>query len=147
MDLDVYSDASWGGEFSRPTHGYLTRLSGFSKRLVTVASSSCHAEFMALGISARHSQWVQNLIGEILGRRLTIDMKCDNASCMKITMDCSSNKRTRHSDREFFISNQLLHKGLATLSWVCSAEMLADVFTKPLGPQLHACFADKLLAA
>ncbi|MBW0482732.1 hypothetical protein O181_022447 [Austropuccinia psidii MF-1] len=56
MDLDVYSDASWGGEFSRSTHGYLTRLSGCSiswcsKRLVTIASSSCHAEFMALGMA------------------------------------------------------------------------------------------------
>ncbi|MBW0468164.1 hypothetical protein O181_007879 [Austropuccinia psidii MF-1] len=150
LDLEVYSDASWGGEFSRSTHGYLTRLSDCSvswcsKRLVTVASSSCHAEFMALGIAARHSQWVQNLIDELLGHRLTIGMKCDNASCMKITMDCSSNKRTRHSDREFFISNQLLHKGLATLDWVCSAEMLADIFTKPLGPQIHQYFTDRLL--
>ncbi|MBW0519128.1 hypothetical protein O181_058843 [Austropuccinia psidii MF-1] len=142
LDLEVYSDASWGGEFSRSTHGYLTRLSNYSiswcsKRLVTVASSSCHAEFMALGIAARHSQWVQNLISEILGRRLTIGMKCDNASCMKITMDFSSNKRTRHLDQELFIRNQLLHAGLATLEWICSTEMLADIFTKPLGPQLH----------
>ncbi|MBW0476561.1 hypothetical protein O181_016276 [Austropuccinia psidii MF-1] len=68
LDLEFYSDASWGGEFSRSTHGYLTRLSNCSiswcsKLLVTVASSSCHAEFMALGIATRHSQWVQNLIG------------------------------------------------------------------------------------
>ncbi|MBW0466907.1 hypothetical protein O181_006622 [Austropuccinia psidii MF-1] len=53
--LEVYLDASWGGEFSRTEHGYITRLSGCSiawcsKRLVTVASSSCHAKFMALGM-------------------------------------------------------------------------------------------------
>ncbi|MBW0541611.1 hypothetical protein O181_081326 [Austropuccinia psidii MF-1] len=118
-----------------------------SEHLVTVASSSCHAEFMALGIAARHSQWIQNLVDEILGCFLTIDMKCDNASCMKITTDCSSNKRSRHLDREFFISNQLLHKGLATLSWVCSADMLADIFTKSLGPRPHAIITDKLLNA
>ncbi|MBW0474508.1 hypothetical protein O181_014223 [Austropuccinia psidii MF-1] len=61
--LEVYLDASWGGEFSRTAHGYITRLSGCSiawcsKHLVTVTSSSCHTEFMALGIAARHGKWI-----------------------------------------------------------------------------------------
>ncbi|MBW0519647.1 hypothetical protein O181_059362 [Austropuccinia psidii MF-1] len=102
VTLEVYSDASWGGKFSQSAHAYLNSLSWCSKCLVTIASSSCHAEFMALGIAARHSQWIQNLVGKILGSRLTIDMKCDNASCMKITTDCSSNKRTCHSQRIFY---------------------------------------------
>ncbi|MBW0485389.1 hypothetical protein O181_025104 [Austropuccinia psidii MF-1] len=140
-DLNIYSDASWGGEFSRSTHGYLVQLFGCtvswcSKSLVTVASSSCHAEFMALGIAARHGQWVQNLLQEITGETMVLNLKCDNASCMRIASDCTSNKRTRHSDRECFITNQLLHSGLATLAWICSGEMLADVFTKALGPQI-----------
>ncbi|MBW0543277.1 hypothetical protein O181_082992, partial [Austropuccinia psidii MF-1] len=59
LQLDIFSDASWGGEFSRSTHGFLAQVNGCSvswcaKRLVTVAASSCHAEFMALGIAARH---------------------------------------------------------------------------------------------
>ncbi|MBW0476803.1 hypothetical protein O181_016518 [Austropuccinia psidii MF-1] len=149
-DLNIFSDASWGGEFSRSTHGYLVQLFGCtvswcSKRLVTVASSSCHAEFMALGIAARHGQWVQNLLQEIAGETMVLNLKCDNASCMHIASDCTSNKRTRHSDREFFITNQLLHSGLATLTWICSGEMLADVFTKALGPQVHSVFAKQLL--
>ncbi|MBW0484195.1 hypothetical protein O181_023910 [Austropuccinia psidii MF-1] len=87
--LDVFLDASWGGEFSRSTHGFLAQVNGCSiawcsKRLVTVAASSCHAEFMALGIAARH--------------------------------DSSSNKQTKHSDREFFITNQILRDGTATLA-------------------------------
>ncbi|MBW0496924.1 hypothetical protein O181_036639 [Austropuccinia psidii MF-1] len=123
-DLEIYSDASWG---------------------VTVASSSCHAEFMALGIAARHGLWVQNLLQEITNNTMILKLKCDNASCMRIASDCTSNKRTRHSDREFFITNQLLHRGLATLTWVCSTEMMADVFTKALGPQMHSAFTKQLL--
>ncbi|MBW0466269.1 hypothetical protein O181_005984 [Austropuccinia psidii MF-1] len=150
-NLKVYSDASWGGEFSRSTHGYLTQFFGCtiswcSKRLSTVASSSCHAEFMALGIAARHGQWVQNLLQEITDDALILNLRCDNASCMRIANDCMSNKRTRHSDREFFITNQLLHSGVATLAWVRSTEMLADVFTKALGPQQHSVFTKRLLS-
>ncbi|MBW0473867.1 hypothetical protein O181_013582 [Austropuccinia psidii MF-1] len=150
LNLKIYSDASWGGEFSRSAHGHLTQLSGFtgswcSKRLVTVASSSCHAELMALGIAARHSQWMQNSLQEISGKTMVINLKCNNASCMRIVSNCISNKRTCHSDREFFITNQLFHNGLATLVWVFSEEMLANVLTKALGPQLHSTFAKQPL--
>ncbi|MBW0497546.1 hypothetical protein O181_037261 [Austropuccinia psidii MF-1] len=149
-NLKIYSDTSWGGEFSRSTHGYLVQFFGCkvswcSKRLVTVASSSWHAKFMALGIAARHGQSVQHLFQEITGDMLVLNLKCDNASCMRIASDCTSNNRTQHSDREFFITNQLLHSGLATLAWICSEEMLADVFTKALGPQVHSAFAKQLL--
>ena len=47
-------DAHWGSEFSRSTHGSITTLLGClilwaSKRLALVATSTCHAKFMALG--------------------------------------------------------------------------------------------------
>ncbi|MBW0512694.1 hypothetical protein O181_052409 [Austropuccinia psidii MF-1] len=150
LNLEIYSDASWGGKLSRLAHGYLGKLldctvTWCSKRLVTVASSTFHVKFMALGIAAQYRQWIQHLLQEITGNMLTIGLKCDNASCMKIVTDCTSNKRTHHLDREFFISNQLLHNGLATLKWVCSTEMLADVLTKALGSQLQSTFANRLL--
>ncbi|MBW0487041.1 hypothetical protein O181_026756 [Austropuccinia psidii MF-1] len=107
LELKVYSDASWGGEFSRSAHRYITTFLGCpiswcAKRLATVASSSCHAEFMALATAARHGQWLQHLLLEVLSLKFTIQLRCDNASCIKITKDCSSNKCTRHSDRDFF---------------------------------------------
>ncbi|MBW0498793.1 hypothetical protein O181_038508 [Austropuccinia psidii MF-1] len=132
-ELVVYSDASWGGEFSRSSHRYVTTFFGCpiawcAKRLATIASSSCHAEFMVLAMAARHGQWLQHPL---------LQLRCDNASCIKIAMDCSSNKRTQHSDRDFFFTNQLLYNGSACIHWVPSSKMLADGFTKPLGPLLH----------
>ncbi|MBW0481398.1 hypothetical protein O181_021113 [Austropuccinia psidii MF-1] len=117
-ELVIYSDASWGGEFSRSSHG-------------------CHAEFMALAMAARHGQWLQHLLLDVLSLKYVIQLRCDNASCIKIAKDCSSNKRTQHSDRDFFFTNQLLYNGSASIQWVPSSEMLADGFTKPLSPLLH----------
>ncbi|MBW0535119.1 hypothetical protein O181_074834 [Austropuccinia psidii MF-1] len=63
LELKVYSDASWGGELSRSSHGYITTFLGFpiawyAKCFATIASSSCHAESMALATASRHSQWL-----------------------------------------------------------------------------------------
>ncbi|MBW0468078.1 hypothetical protein O181_007793 [Austropuccinia psidii MF-1] len=72
LQLDVCSDASWGGEFSQSTHSSLTQVNGCSvlwcaKRLVKLASSSCYAEFMTLGMAARHGKWMKSLIDDMLG--------------------------------------------------------------------------------
>ncbi|MBW0475938.1 hypothetical protein O181_015653 [Austropuccinia psidii MF-1] len=140
--LNVWSDASWGGEFSRSTHGFLVQLSGCSiswcaKRLTTVAASSCHAEYMALGLAARHGKWLKNLIDDISGETVPLRLLCDNTSAIRIAEDSSSNKRTKHSDREYFITNQLLREKVATIEWVSSGDMSADIMTKPLGSVLH----------
>ncbi|MBW0462694.1 hypothetical protein O181_002409 [Austropuccinia psidii MF-1] len=68
LQLTVFLDASWAGKFSRSTHGFLAQVNGCSvswcaKRLVMVASSSCHTKFMALGIGARHGKWMKSLLG------------------------------------------------------------------------------------
>ncbi|MBW0516421.1 hypothetical protein O181_056136 [Austropuccinia psidii MF-1] len=142
LELTVYSDASWGSEFLRSSHRYITTFLGFpiawcAKQLSTIASSSCHAEFMALETEARHVQWLQHLLLEVLSLKCTIQLRCDNASCIKISTDCSSNKCTWHSDRDSFFTKKLLYNGSASIHWIPSCEMLADGFTKPLGPLLH----------
>ncbi|MBW0479374.1 hypothetical protein O181_019089 [Austropuccinia psidii MF-1] len=124
--LKVFSDASWGGEFSRSMHG-------------------CHAEFMALGLAARHGKWVANLLEDMLGMSYPFRLLCDNTSAIKIAEDCSSNKQTKHSDREFFITNQLLQNGTALLEWVPTGDMYADIMTKPLGLVLHQQFSTRVL--
>ncbi|MBW0542127.1 hypothetical protein O181_081842 [Austropuccinia psidii MF-1] len=116
--LKVWSDASWGGEFSQSTHGFLAQLGGCSiswcaKRLTTVAASSCHAEFMLLGLAARHGKWLKNLLDDITGMTIPLQLLCDNTSAIRIAEDSLSNKRTKHSDREYFITNQLLRSKTA----------------------------------
>ncbi|MBW0544215.1 hypothetical protein O181_083930 [Austropuccinia psidii MF-1] len=135
LQLNVFSDASWGGKFSRSTHGFLAQVNGCSvswcaKRLVTIDASSCYAEFMALGMASRHGKWLKNLLDDMLGMPTPLRLLCDNTSTIQIGMDSASN-------REFFITNQLLRNGTATLEWIPTAEMRADAMTKSLGSVAH----------
>lgn len=65
--IHTYVDANWGGEGARSSHGFITfflncPILWTSKRQTCVASSTCHAEYMALGTASRDAVWLRNLI-------------------------------------------------------------------------------------
>jgi hypothetical protein len=109
--LKCYSNAGWGGEFQQSLYGIFISFYGapilwIACRLHPVAASTCQAEYMALGMATRQLLWVQQLIKEILGHRFKGQLICDNKAAIKVGKDDSSNKRTRHTEREFYITNQ-----------------------------------------
>ncbi|POW15093.1 hypothetical protein PSTT_02394 [Puccinia striiformis] len=70
--LSCFVDANWGGEFSRSTYGVIIFYLGcpiawYSKRLATVAASTAHAEYMALGHGTRQILWIRNLLEDMTG--------------------------------------------------------------------------------
>ncbi|POV96877.1 hypothetical protein PSHT_14879 [Puccinia striiformis] len=102
--VECYCDANWGGTTSRSTYGVFIRLYGspimwVSRRLVTVASSTCQAEYMALGHATRHALWIRNLLCDIIGVNFKVNILCDNQSAVKIGCEDASNKRTHHIER------------------------------------------------
>ncbi|PLW49288.1 hypothetical protein PCASD_02732 [Puccinia coronata f. sp. avenae] len=140
--LSCFADANWGGEFSRSTYGTMVFLHGCpiswtSKRLATVAASTAHAEYMALGHGTRHVLWIQKLLEDITNSHSTAHMYCDNQAAVKICSNDASNKRTRHTDRDFYITNQALFRGQITLHWIPTKLQYADLLTKNLTPALH----------
>jgi hypothetical protein len=48
------------------------------------------------------------LIEDVLGHKFIGHLICDNESAIKVGKEDSSNKRTRHTKREFYIINQAL---------------------------------------
>ncbi|PLW51189.1 hypothetical protein PCANC_11436 [Puccinia coronata f. sp. avenae] len=140
--LTCFTDANWGGEFSRLTYGTMIfflgcPISWTSKRLATVAASTAHAEYMALGHGTRHVLWIQKLTADVTGVTLPVQMFCDNQAAVKICSDNMSNKRTRHTNRDFYITNQALFRGQISLHWVKSSLQFADILTKHLSPAAH----------
>ena len=138
--LTTYCDASWGGEFSRSSYGVLIHFLGcpilwVARRQTTVAASTCHAEYMALGAATRHTLWIRHLLKDILKTDFVGHLHCDNQSAVRVGTDDASNKCTRHTDRDFYITNEALYRKLITLSWIPTAEQQADVFTKSLPPE------------
>ncbi|MBW0521589.1 hypothetical protein O181_061304 [Austropuccinia psidii MF-1] len=139
-----------GCEFSRSTHGYLLMVHGCavawsSKRLTTVASSTSHAEYMALSLASRQDMWLKRLIHDVFNTTLNLLLQCNNELAIRVSNDSGSNKRTRHLDRDFYIVNEMLYNKEATLEWVSTKDMKADGLTKSLGPLLHKNFTSYFL--
>lgn len=136
--LVTYCDASWGGEFSRSTHGFVVMLFGnpvswASRRQSCVATSTCHAEYMALGVAARESIWIQNLLMDIFSGGFVTTIRCDNTAAIKVAYDLHLTKRSHHVAREFHYVNEQVHDGNLKVEWVDSQRQKADILTKGLG--------------
>jgi hypothetical protein len=81
--------------------------------------------------------WIQELVKDMTGIPFTGVMLYDNQAAVKICLDNMSNKRTRHTDWDFYITNQALFQKQITLKWVPTADQVADVLTKNLTPIIH----------
>lgn len=140
--LETYVDANWGGEFSRSSYRHVTRLFGVpiawvARRQACVATSTCHAEFRAIGAACRDSVWLHSLTTDILPDIACPLLLCDNSSSVHVSTDNAANKRTRHAEREFYYINEHLFKQRVDLKWIPAHEQVADILTKPLGPLKH----------
>jgi hypothetical protein len=150
--LKCFCDASWGGEFSRSSYGILTTylncpILWVSRRQQSVASSTCHAEYMALGVATRQTLWVRHLLKDVLRMDFTGHMYCDNQSAIRVATDDASNKRTRHTDRDFYIANEALFQKKTKIKWIGTKDQLADIFTKCLTPDVFSTLKSKIMGA
>ncbi|MBW0537727.1 hypothetical protein O181_077442 [Austropuccinia psidii MF-1] len=130
--MKIYVDANWGGEGWRSQHGYCGFLMGSlvmwnSKRQSCIAASTCQAEYMALSFGAKEALWLlrnmEGVTGPITPTILSNNQSAGNAS---------SQKKSRHIEREFHIINELVVKKKVNLGWVDTKHQLADIFTKNL---------------
>lgn len=92
---------------------------------------------MAMGTASRDAIWLRNLIEDLKGTGDIINMHCDNTSAIHVASDNSSNKQTRHTDREYYYINKQVYKGRIFLHWIDTKSQRANILTKPLGPTLH----------
>jgi hypothetical protein len=100
--VDCFCDAHWGGGTkSGSTYGVLIRLYGcpvmwVSRRIVTVASSTFQAKYMALGHATCHCLWIRNPLYNIIGTNFPVRIFCNNQSAVKIGCEDVSNKQTHY---------------------------------------------------
>jgi hypothetical protein len=106
------------------------------RRQATVAALTCHVEYMALGSATQHTLWVRHLLKDILGEEFVGLRLCDNQAAVKDSSNDTFNKRTQHTDCNFFITNNALFKKMIQLKWIPTGEQLADIFTKSPGPEV-----------
>lgn len=103
------------------------------------------AEYYALSEACQETIWLRQLLidlGETQDRPTVV--REDNQGCLAFVKTERSNRRSKHiNTREHFVQD-LCVKGQVVLEYCPTDQMLADIFTKPLGPQKHQAFRKML---
>jgi hypothetical protein len=139
ITLTGYCDADWAGDVDsrKSTTGFVFLLgsgpvSWKSKLQPTTALSTMEADYMALSSATQEALWLRQLLHALGYEEGPTTIYEDNQGCIKFVQSTKFSPRAKHIDvRHFFVHDHVESKDIA-LSYVPSAENLADLFTKPL---------------
>lgn len=143
LTLTGYSDADWAGDTSdrKSTSGFVFMLGGAaiswgSRKQNCVSMSTMEAEYVALSEAAQEAVWLRRLLCELgAEQRQPTKINEDNRSCIDFVSLDRQNKRSKHIDTRQHHAKDLCSKGVIQLGYCPTNRMVADIFTKPLGPQ------------
>ena len=137
------SDADWASDSSdrRSISGYAfyffrSLVSWSSTKQKSIAASSTESEYYALSHATREALWIR-LFMTINGFPIPrpFPFLGDNQSTLTIANDPShvNSKRTKHIDVRYHFFREHISDGTFITIWVPTGDMIADIFTKPLG--------------
>jgi hypothetical protein len=141
-----YCDSDWAGsEDRRSTSGYCFALgkhtgaiSWKSQRQSCVALSSCEAEYVAVSSAFQEGSYLKQLLVDIdCNVKADVIVFSDSQSAIALAKNPVHHRRSKHIDIRYHFVRSLVENGFV-LSYVPSEEMLADMFTKPVGKVILA---------
>ena len=105
-----------------------------SKRQSTVALSSAEAEYMALTETLKLCMYVIMISNFMrIDLPLPFPILCDSQSAIQMASNPVSSQRTRHINIRYHYIREQVILGNIIIVYLQTDEMLADIFTKPLG--------------
>ena len=121
------------------THGG-TAISWRSVKQTIAATSSNHAEILAIHEASRECVWLRNVIlhigescGIFAGNEGPTILHEDNAACIaQLKEGFIKGDRTKHISPKFFFTHDLQKNGDIIVQKIRSSDNLADLFTKAL---------------
>ncbi|KAE9021522.1 hypothetical protein PR002_g12226 [Phytophthora rubi] len=141
--LIAYADADLGNEKDdrRSITGYVLQLNGCtfcykSKKQPTMTDDTCSAEFVAASECSNMIMWTHNLCEELKLQRTTQTILYeDNQAAIKVIGEVSSGYKVRSVDLKFHKIRDFVERKVFRVEYCPSEDNVADIFTKPLGPQ------------
>ena len=135
-----------------------------SRKQKSVATLTTEAEYIALSICAKEGLWISQLlrdlgltifIGDYLKRvsiiedkahkaALPTQIKGDNQAALALVGNKYIHNRSKHIDVNYYNIRDLHERNLITVSFVPSADIVADGLTKPLIKDKHKTFKQQL---
>ena len=134
--INIYADASYGGENSRSQSGSLVMLYGSpimwnSRWQEVVSMSITEAEYIACSEAAKDAQWIKQLLSEV-GKEIKPTLHTDNEAALKLTKTQTFHRRTRHIEHRFHYIRELVDQGLIQITGIKGKNNPADPLTKLL---------------
>ncbi|PKU60592.1 Retrovirus-related Pol polyprotein from transposon TNT 1-94 [Dendrobium catenatum] len=153
LSLRTYADADWASDSSdrKSVSGFCTYLgntliSWSVKKQTTVAKSSTEAEYRSLSAAASDVLWLRRFIEELQLPQLSPTIiYCDNTSAIALARNPIFHARTKHIELDYHFLRQHIDSGAIIITHICSADQLADIFTKPLAITRFQLLRDKLI--
>jgi hypothetical protein len=143
--VHTYIDASFGVHPDRKSHTGVCVTLGtgmfFCKSTAQKinTTSSCESELVALAKGLRQSLWAATFLEQQGYPRRPVTVFQDNQSTIKLVeKGRSTSELTRHIELGYFWVTDLVKRGLVTIEYCPTADMVADLFTKPVqGPTFN----------
>lgn len=140
LKLIGFTDSDWAGSLDdhRSNSGNVFLLGGCaiswsSKKQSITALSSTEAEYIAATSASCQVVWLRRMLKDLgINQEEATPIMCDNKSTISIAKNPIHHGRTKHIDTRFHFIRELVTNGTIELQQVCSAEQLADIFTKAL---------------
>ena len=111
-----------------------------SKKMKLVTLSSTESEYVAICEAIREAEWLIRLLSDIgFPLSSSVIVYEDNMSTIDQVHGHRRHQSTKHINPKFHYSGEVVESGRVKLVHKGTADMLADIFTKPLshGPFLH----------
>ena len=156
--IEAYADSDLGGDNEKyqSTAGYMIRLNhysapvSFASRLMhDVATSTCHAEYVALYEATREVVHLRGLLGELLPSHClplpASKILGDNAGALALCKNPKHNKRNKHFPIKLHYTRQIRESGAIDVFKTPTAVMWADSLTKQLPGPAHKLHKQVLL--
>ena len=112
-----------------------------------VTTCTNHSEYCGLAKAAKEAKYLNSILN-FIGRgedAKPIDLFGDNSGSVAMAHNPVKHSLSKHVDIADHYSRELIEEGLITVNKFPTAEMIADIFTKPLDEQKFVKFEDSLV--
>ena len=138
--LTAYADADFAGcsDTRQSTYGNVIAYAGApiswtSRRIKTVVTSTCAAEYIAASNTALQIQWLRHLVSELIAPLYEpTRLAMDNEAAKKIATTTAPTRKSKYIDIRYHHLRDKVRIGEIRPEHIPTMYMTADIFTKPL---------------
>jgi hypothetical protein len=98
-----------------------------------VALSSCEAEYITTTTAATQALWLSRLLGELLGRKVEVELKVVSKSALALAKNPVFHDRSKHIRTKYHFIRECLEEGSIKANYIATTDQLTNILTKSLG--------------